>query len=277
MLMLTLETFLLMLLAGLVGLAAGHLVACGGGGKVDWSSDRPWLREGAVVPAAPTLPAAPRLLDAEERRRLTEASAAPAVAAPEPVAVPAVSAPPTPLVEEAAPAPTAGEDVGEPEPVVEAESVGEAAPAVVEAGPEPAVEAAAPVYVLPAEIAAAAVTPPVADEDAARAAEADAVGTRPLALAAPLGGRADDLKRIRGIGPQNERRLNSLGIHHFSQIAAWTAENARWAGSFLAFQGRIEREDWIGQAKVLATGADTDFSRRVDAGEVPTSRTEPQG
>ncbi|MCA1953151.1 MAG: ABC transporter, partial [Hyphomicrobiales bacterium] len=99
-------------------------------------------------------------------------------------------------------------------------------------------------------------------------------GTRPAGLPAPRGGQADDLKRIRGIGRQNEGRLHGLGIWHFDQIAAWNAEEAAWIGSYLAFPGRIEREDWIGQARVLAAGAETAFSKRVDAGEVATSRDE---
>jgi predicted flap endonuclease-1-like 5' DNA nuclease len=82
-------------------------------------------------------------------------------------------------------------------------------------------------------------------------------GRRPYGLAAPRGGSPDDLKRIRGIGPQNEQRLHALGIWHFDQIAAWSAENAKWIGSYLAFRGRIERERWIDQAKGLAAGRNT--------------------
>ncbi len=85
-------------------------------------------------------------------------------------------------------------------------------------------------------------------------------GERPQGLAAPRDGRGDDLKRIRGIGPQNEGRLHGLGIWHFDQIAGWTADNALWVGSYLAFPGRIEREDWVSQAKQLAAGAETEFS-----------------
>ncbi len=99
----------------------------------------------------------------------------------------------------------------------------------------------------------------------------DHPGERPPGLASARGGRADDLKRISGIGRQNEQKLNALGIFHFDQIAAWTHEQALWAGSYMAFPGRIEREDWIGQAKLLASGQDTAFSRRVAAGDVPTS------
>ena len=102
--------------------------------------------------------------------------------------------------------------------------------------------------------------------------EAKHSGARPLGLAAPRGGKADDLKRIRGVGKHNEQSLHGLGVWHFDQIAAWTAENVKWAGSFLAFPGRIDRERWVSQARDLAAGRETDFSKRVAAGLVPTSK-----
>jgi predicted flap endonuclease-1-like 5' DNA nuclease len=108
------------------------------------------------------------------------------------------------------------------------------------------------------------IAPPVAGEDVHD-------GERPAGLAAPRDGRKDDLKRIRGIGPQNESRLHGLGIWHFDQIAGWTADNVLWVGSYLAFPGRIEREDWVGQAKLLAAGSETEFSKRVAKGLVATS------
>lgn len=67
-------------------------------------------------------------------------------------------------------------------------------------------------------------------------------------------GDEDDLKKIKGIGPVNEKALNELGIFKFSQIAAWTPSNVDWVEDFMSFPGRIEREDWIAQAKVLAEG-----------------------
>lgn len=115
---------------------------------------------------------------------------------------------------------------------------------------------------VPPEPAAA---PPVENEGSYQ-------GTRPKGYASPRGGNADDLKRIRGIGKQNEGRLHALGIWHFDQIAAWTLDEVKWIGSYLAFPGRIEREDWLAQAKILATGADTEFSKRVARGEVATSK-----
>jgi predicted flap endonuclease-1-like 5' DNA nuclease len=102
--------------------------------------------------------------------------------------------------------------------------------------------------------------------------EARHAGRRPYGLAAPLGGQPDDLKRIRGIGPKNEGRLHGLGIWHFTQIRAWSEENVKWVGSYLAFAGRIDREKWVDQARELAAGHETEFSRRVAAGKVATSK-----
>lgn len=107
---------------------------------------------------------------------------------------------------------------------------------------------------------------------AAAAAEAMAQGEKPQGIEAPRQSRPDDLKLVRGIGPQNEARLNALGIWHFDQIAAWTPKESMWVGGYLAFPGRIEREDWVGQARTLAGGGSTDFSERAGRGEVATSR-----
>src|SRR6185295_7729042 len=82
---------------------------------------------------------------------------------------------------------------------------------------------------------------------------------RPVGLPGPRNGVADDLQRIRGIGRRNEQLLNSLGIFHFGQSAAWTPGEARWVGAYLSFPERIERDDWVGQATVLASGGDTGY------------------
>jgi branched-chain amino acid transport system ATP-binding protein len=78
------------------------------------------------------------------------------------------------------------------------------------------------------------------------------VGATSNALAEPRGGKADRLILIKGIGPVNERKLNEHGIFHFDQIAAWKKADVIAAEVYLAFDGRIAREDWIGQAKKLA-------------------------
>lgn len=75
-------------------------------------------------------------------------------------------------------------------------------------------------------------------------------------------GEADDLKKISGVGPKLEEKLNNLGIYHFSQIANFTAEDIEKVDNELNFKGRIEREDWLGQAKILAAGGETEFSKK---------------
>jgi NADH-quinone oxidoreductase subunit E len=84
--------------------------------------------------------------------------------------------------------------------------------------------------------------------------KANAVGARPLALPAPRDHGADDLQRIRGVGPINEKHLHDLGVFHFDQIAAWTRAEIRWVGTYLAFPGRIDREQWVAQAANLGHG-----------------------
>jgi NADH-quinone oxidoreductase subunit E len=85
--------------------------------------------------------------------------------------------------------------------------------------------------------------------------KADAVGVRPPALEAPRGSGSDDLQRIKGVGPVNEKRLHELGVYHFDQIAAWGRSEIRWVGTYLSFPGRIDREQWVVQAAKFAAGA----------------------
>jgi predicted flap endonuclease-1-like 5' DNA nuclease len=86
---------------------------------------------------------------------------------------------------------------------------------------------------------------------------------------------AQDLKRIRGIGVLIERRLNAMQIVSYEQIANWTAEDIERVSRTLDFKGRIERENWVEQARILASGGATEFSRRVDRGDVETGRYRP--
>ena len=90
---------------------------------------------------------------------------------------------------------------------------------------------------------------------------------RPVGLPEPRNGVPDNLQRIRGIGKKNEELLNSLGIFHFGQIAAWTPSEVRWIASQIAFPERIERDDWIGQAIILAAGGATGYARLEDRHE----------
>ena len=86
---------------------------------------------------------------------------------------------------------------------------------------------------------------------------------------------SSDLKRIRGIGVLIEKKLNSMGVASYEQIANWTAQDIDRVSQQLDFKGRIERENWVEQARILASGGATEFSRRFDGGELETSRYKP--
>jgi len=68
-------------------------------------------------------------------------------------------------------------------------------------------------------------------------------------------GEPDDLKKIKGIGPKFEGDLNAKGVYYYRQIAAWTAKDIKMIDDILdSFPGRIERDEWVKQAKELAKG-----------------------
>lgn len=113
---------------------------------------------------------------------------------------------------------------------------------------------------------AKATAKPAAAEPAAAAAGA---AKKPKALKAARGGKADNLKEIKGVGPKLEALLHGLGFFHFDQIAAWTDAELAWVDDNLeGFKGRASRDEWVAQAKVLAAGGETEFSKRVEKGEV---------
>lgn len=64
----------------------------------------------------------------------------------------------------------------------------------------------------------------------------------------------DDLTQLSGVGPVIVKKLNEAGITTFKQIAEWTAEDVAHFDEELSFKGRIERENWIDQAKELMKG-----------------------
>ncbi|MEM1317365.1 MAG: ATP-binding cassette domain-containing protein, partial [Pseudomonadota bacterium] len=71
----------------------------------------------------------------------------------------------------------------------------------------------------------------------------------------------DDLKMISGVGPKIEGILNGLGIYKFEQVAKWRKAERAWVDDHLRFKGRIEREDWVKQAKALAKGGRDEYVR----------------
>ena len=73
----------------------------------------------------------------------------------------------------------------------------------------------------------------------------------------------DDLKKIRGIGVLIEKKLNAMGVYSYDQIANWSADDIQRVSGALDFKGRIEREGWVQQARILASGGQTEFSKRL--------------
>ncbi len=64
-------------------------------------------------------------------------------------------------------------------------------------------------------------------------------------------GEADDLKRITGITPKLEQRLNDAGVFHFWQLADLDADHVAALDRLMKLKGQVEKEDWAGQAKKL--------------------------
>jgi predicted flap endonuclease-1-like 5' DNA nuclease len=119
----------------------------------------------------------------------------------------------------------------------------DAAPAVAKPAPAPA----------PAPLAETAPAPTPEP--------APAVPAPAPAPAAPAS--ADDLSRIKGVGPKLVALLAELGVTSFAQIAAWSdADVTRIDDQLGRFKGRITRDQWIAQAQLLAAGDETGFAER---------------
>lgn len=132
------------------------------------------------------------------------------------------------------------------------------APSAPESAPAPAAE--------PAPVTAPVAQAPEVEAPVVEAVE-DAV--RPEALSGARDGGADDLKMIKGVGPKLEIMLNELGFYHFDQIAGWSAAEVAWVNDNLTgFKGRVSRDNWVEQARKLASGQETEFSKRVSDGDV---------
>lgn len=94
-------------------------------------------------------------------------------------------------------------------------------------------------------------------------------GKKPEGLTAARDGKADDLKQIKGIGPKLETLCNQMGYYHFDQIASWGADEVAYMNANLkGFKGRVSRDTWVDQARLLASGGETEFSKRVEKGSV---------
>lgn len=116
---------------------------------------------------------------------------------------------------------------------------------------------ASPPVISPAnmtEVSTAPLAPVAAGKSAPVEAPAETrAAPSPKAKAAPRQqAERDDLKQITGIGPKIEEALNALGVTRFAQVAAWTAADAADISQRLGrLGGRVESEDWVGQARAL--------------------------
>jgi predicted flap endonuclease-1-like 5' DNA nuclease len=177
-------------------------------------------------------------------------------AAPAAVAAP-VAAPVAPMAE-AAPLMAA--------PMVSSSVVAEpatpVAPKAPAAAPAPKAEAKPKAAAAPkAEAKPKTAAKPQAEPAPAAAPEG---GSKPKALKAARKGVADDLKVIEGIGPAMEKLLNEGGIFHIDQIAAWGPAEVEWMdGNLKGFKGRVTRDKWVAQAKLIGEVGLEEFLRRA--------------
>ena len=105
---------------------------------------------------------------------------------------------------------------------------------------------------------------PVAKPKAAAKPEAVTVAkAAPKPKAPPKPKLPDDLLQLKGVGPKLNTLLNSLGVHRFDQIAKWKAKDVSAIDAQMGtFRGRIERENWIEQASLLAKGKIAEFEAK---------------
>ena len=153
-----------------------------------------------------------------------------------------------------------------------AERVRAETPDVLTPGAAPAQRNTALVDAAPAaSLHAETIVPPIATIGLAGLGEVVAAGaTEQVAQAEQVeptedtaDNHSDDLTRIKGVGPKLVALLGSFGITRYDQIAAWSeADIARIDPQLGAFQGRIVRDDWVGQCRYLAAGDVTGFEAR---------------
>ena len=138
-----------------------------------------------------------------------------------------------------------------------------AKPAAAKAAKPAAAKAAKPA-------AAKAAKPAVAKAAKPAAAKAPkAAPAKPVVLAKARAGGADDLKMIKGVGPVLEKALNASGVFHFDQVAVWKKSDAVWFDENVkGANGRVVRDEWVKQAKILAKGGTTEFASKVKKGGV---------
>jgi predicted flap endonuclease-1-like 5' DNA nuclease/cbb3-type cytochrome oxidase subunit 3 len=108
-----------------------------------------------------------------------------------------------------------------------------------------------------------AIAAATASADAEAGAAVTPTTAPPPAPAPAPTGEADDLKKIKGVGPKLVTMLKEQGITTYAQIAAWSdADIARIDETLGRFKGRIERDQWVEQAKLLVAGDEAGFTEK---------------
>jgi large subunit ribosomal protein L21 len=121
---------------------------------------------------------------------------------------------------------------------------------ILTGGKKPSRKAAAKPAAKPKAAAPKAAPKPKAEPKPKPAAKKEALPKG--ALFAKPAGEPDDLKVISGVGPVLEKKLNDLGIYTYAQVAGFSKKDIDMVDDALSFKGRIERDDWVAQAKKLA-------------------------
>ena len=128
---------------------------------------------------------------------------------------------------------------------------------------EPPVPPVTPETVGGAGVAVAA----AAAEEERMAAPAPSPAPAPAAAPAPEVSGGDDLSRIKGVGPKLVAKLHDLGVATFSEIAGWTDEDIDRIDLQLGrFSGRIRRDHWVEQARLLSAGDETAYAAKFGNG-----------
>lgn len=126
----------------------------------------------------------------------------------------------------------------------------DAPPAALRESPPPPAPPAPEAAPAPAPVATPASPPP-------------APPSAPAPAPAPTAAGTDDLTRIKGLGPKIAALLGELGVTSFAQIAEWTETDVERIDAQLGrFQGRITRDQWVAQAKLLAAGDEAAFAAK---------------
>ena len=146
--------------------------------------------------------------------------------------------------------------------------------AAANAAPAKAAAKAAPEKAAPVKAAAKAALVKAASGKggAAKAAPAKAAPkaaepsgpAKPAALRAARGGVPDPLQTIEGIGPALEKLCHEMGTYHFDQIGAWGEAEVAWMdGNLKGFKGRVTRDKWVRQARLIGEVGIPEFLRRA--------------